>query len=844
MAKRDRRPDGMNQSFANAARLAYRLLNREWRAGELRVVLAALVVTVTSITAVGLFTDRMERAMVVGANELLAADLLLVSSSPLDPTISAEARRRGLATARTLSFASVVVVDDRFQLAAVKSVDDHYPLRGALRVAAAPFGEDQPASGVPAPGSVWLDARLMSVLGIGVGDQVTLGARGFVVSRVLSYEPDRGGDLFSIAPRLLMNIADVPATELVQAGSRVTHRLLFAGSAQQIDTFRAWLPGRLKDYERVQGVRDARPELRTALARADQFLGLAALVSVLLAGIAIAVAARRHAERHLDAAALLRCMGASQATVMRVYSLEVLGLGVLGSAIGCLLGYGAQAIIARVLGSMILAELPPPSWLPLATGSATGLAVLAAFALPPIVRLKQVSPARVLRRDLGPLPASTMGTYALAGLLCVGLIAWHAKDLRLAAYVLGGATVTVLALCALAYLLIRILGRLRQRVGTAWRFGFANITRRAGGSVMQMVAFGLGIMMLLLISLVRGDLLAEWRNQLPPDAPNYFLINVQPDEVSAVKQLLISRGVTSATFYPMVRGRLIAINDRPVRADDYSEPRAHRLAAHDFNLSWSSQPGADNRIVQGRWWSPDEHGQALLSVELGIAQAIGFGLGDRLSFQVGGQTVTGTIQSVRTVEWDSFNVNFFVVAPPGLFDAYPATYISSFHLPDDQRPVLVDLVRRFPSVTVIDVDALMSKVREIMERADQGMRYVFLFTLLAGFTVLLAAIQSTLDERRHETAILRTLGADRRSIRRGLLAEFLTLGALAGGLAALAATVVSAWLAIQVFHFPYQGNAWVWMIGILGGSVGIGIAGLLGTRQVLRHPPMESLRRL
>ena len=305
MVKRDRRPDGMNQSFASAARLAYRLLNREWRAGELRVVLAALVVTVTSITAVGLFTDRMERAMVVGANQLLEADLLLLSSSPLDPTISAEARRRGLATARTLSFASMVVVDDRFQLAAVKSVDDHYPLRGALRVAAAPFGEDQPASGVPAPGSVWLDARLMSVLGIDVGDQVTLGARGFVVSRVLSYEPDRGGDLFSIAPRLLMNIADVPATELVQAGSRVTHRLLFAGSAQQIDTFRAWLPGRLKDFERVQGVRDARPELRTALARADQFLGLAALVSVLLAGIAIAVAAWVH---YLEASHTRRCV--------------------------------------------------------------------------------------------------------------------------------------------------------------------------------------------------------------------------------------------------------------------------------------------------------------------------------------------------------------------------------------------------------------------------------------------------------------------------------------------------------------------------------------------------------
>ena len=832
------------QRFADTARLAYRLLKRQWRAGELRVLLAALVVAVASITAVSLFTDRMERAMEIGANELLAADLLVTSPVSIGAALQDEAVDLGLATARTLRFRSVAVVGERFQLTAVKAVDEDYPLRGALRVAEAPFAEDAVATGIPASGDVWVDARLIGILGIAVGDQVELGATRLRVSKVLSYEPDRGGDLFSIAPRLLMNLADVPATGLVQRGSRVKHRLVFAGASQTIALFRQWLSERLALQERIQGVRDARPELRTALGRASQFLGLAALVSVLLAGIAIAVAARRHADRHLDSAALLRCMGASQATVMRVYTLEVLGLGLIGSFIGCLLGYAAQALIAHVLGNMILAELPAPSWLPLATGSATGLAVLAAFALPPILRLRKVSPARVLRRDLGPLPAATIGTYALAVTLCVGLIGWHAKDARLATYVIGAGTGTVAALCALAYVLIRFLNRLRQRVGTAWRFGLANITRRARGSVMQMVAFGLGIMMLLLISLVRGDLLAEWRDQLPPDAPNYFLINVQPDEMSAVKQMLAEQGLVSAAFYPMVRGRLVAINDAPVHPDDYVDTRAQRLAARDFNLSWSAEPGSDNRIVEGRWWSRDEFGQPLLSVEIGIGQALGFATGDTLSFQIGGQSMTATVQSVRSVDWDSFRVNFFVVAPPGLLDDYPATYITSFHLPKDRRGTLIELVRRFPSVTVIDVDALLGKVREIMERADQGMRYVFLFTLLAGFTVLLAAIQSTLDERRHESAILRTLGADRGDVRRGLLAEFLTLGALAGGLAALAATLLSAWLAAQVFHFPYHGNPWVWVTGVVGGSLGIGFAGLLGTRMVLRHPPMESLRRL
>ena len=832
------------QGFLDAARLAYRLLKREWRAGELRVLLAALVITVASITAVGLFTDRMDRAMERGANELLAGDMLVSSSEPIDESLAVEARRRGLATARTLGFRSVVVVGERFQLAAVKAVDASYPLRGVLRVAEAPFADDAPAQGIPALGEAWLDARLISILDIRVGESVDVGARSLRVSRVLSYEPDRGGDLFSIAPRLLMNLDDVASTELVQRGSRVRHRLVFAGDAGVVDAFRAWLQPRLTLQERIEGVRDARPELRTALERSNQFLGLAALVSVLLAGIAIAVAARRHAERHLDGAALLRCMGASQATVTRVYTLEVLGLGVAGSLAGCVIGYGAQALIARVLGSMILTELPAPSWLPLLTGSATGLAVLAGFALPPIARLRSVSPARVLRRDLGPLPASTIGTYALAVVVSLALIAWHARDARLAAYVIGAGSAAVVALCALAYALIRILNRLRRRVGTAWRFGLPNITRRARGSVMQMVAFGLGIMMLLLISLVRGDLLAEWRASLPPDAPNYFLINVQHDDVPGVKALLGEYGLTSTDLYPMVRGRLVAINDSPVGPDDYADTRAQRLAARDFNLSWSAELGAGARLVAGRWWTREEHGQRLLSIEQGIGEALGFGLGDSLTFQIAGQQVSARVMSVRQVDWDSFDVNFFVVAPPGLLDAHPATYITSFHLPQDARGALIELVRRYPSITVIDVDALLGKVREIMERADQGMRYVFLFTLLAGFTVLLAAIQSTLDERRHESAILRTLGADRSAVRRGLLAEFLTLGALAGGLAAFSATLLSAWLAAQVFHFPYHGNPWVWLTGVLGGAVGIGAAGLLGTRGVLRHPPMESLRRL
>ena len=832
------------EELAHATRLAWRLLRREWRAGELRVLLAALIITVASISAVTLFTERMERAMARGANELLAADLVVQSRDPVNPEFAAEAARRGLDTAQVLELSSVVVAGDRFQLAAVKAVEAPYPLRGTLRVADAPFGADRATDAVPAPGTVWADPRLLGLLGVEVGERIDLGAASVEVASVLSYEPDRGGDLFSIAPRLLVNLADVPVTELVQPGSRVTHRLLVAGGAEQVAELRVWLTPRLAPRERIQGVRDARPELRTALARADQFLGLAALVSVLLAAIAIAVAARRHAERHLDGAALLRCMGAGQREVVSVYSLEILGIGLAGCMLGAAAGFAAQAVIARILGQMILAELPAPSWLPLLTGSATGLAVLAAFALPPLLALRDVPPARVLRRDLGRLPATTLGTYAGGLALVAALVAWHARDAVLAAWLLAGGIATVLALCLLAWLLIRALGGLRRRVGTAWRFGFANITRRARGSMMQMVAFGLGITLLLLITLVRSDLLEEWRAQLPPDAPNYFLINVQPDEVSELEAFLARHDQTDLPLYPMVRGRLVAINEREVDADDYADDRARRLAARDFNLSFAARPQPGNRIVAGRWWRESELDEALLSVETGIAETLGIGLGDTLTYDVAGERVSARVASLRSVEWDSFEVNFFVVSTPAVLEGYPAQYITAFHLPEGKRAVLIELLRAFPSVTIIDVDALISKVREIMDRANLAIRWVFLFTLLAGLTVLLAAIQSTLDERRHESAILRTLGADRGGVRRGLLAEFLTLGALAGTIAAFAATALSTVLASQVFHFGYHGSAWVWLLGILGGGAGVGLAGLLGTRSVLRHPPLESLRRL
>ncbi len=826
----------------NIFAFSLRALRRDWRAGELRILSIALIIAVAGLTTVGFFVDRVQQAMRLQANELLAADLVLLSSEPIAEARERDAHEMGLRTARTLAFRSVALAGERMQLVELKAVSEAYPLRGDLRLADAPFAADAPTRSIPARGEVWVAAPLLQALDIAVGDAITLGQAHFRVAKVLSYEPDRGGELFNIAPRLLMNIDDVSATRLIQRGSRVRHALLAAGEPAAIEVFKTGLSSRLALNERVLTLEEGRPELRRALERAQQFLGLAALVSVLLAGVAIAMAARRYADRHLDTSAIMRCLGATQATIMGAFALEMIWLGLLASLAGCVLGYAGHLALTGILAGLVTTSLPAPSLHPLLVAFPVGLVVLAGFALPPLLALRHVPPTRILRRDVATVSAGSALTYGAAVLTMIALMAWQAHDLKLFAWVAGGTLVTLLVLGASALLLVGELQRLRQRVGIAWRFGFANIARRARGSAVQIVAFGLAVMVLLLLSMVRGDLLAGWRNTIPAHTPNHFLINIQPDQVVALREFLAARGIDTPTLHPMVRARLVAVNGRPVSAEHFSDDHAKRHARREFNLSWAAALRADNRVVAGRWWEPAEHGQPFISFEQGLAHTLGIKLGDELKYNIAGSEIVLRVSNLRVVDWDTFNVNFFAILPPGVLETFPATYVTSFYLPIQGRGMLAGLVKAFPNVTVIDVAALMSKVRLIMERASNAIEYVFLFTVLAGLAVLYAAIQTTQDERRYESAVLRILGARRQQLLRGLLAEFVTLGALGGTVAGLAATALGYVLAEHVFHFPYQFNPWIWVLGWIGGAVGIGIAGVLGARDALQQPPAKTLR--
>ena len=824
-------------------KLALRLLGREWRAGELTLIFSALVVAVAAITTVSFFTDRVRQALTTQASQLLAADLVLISDHPIPPLFANRASASGLTLTRTLAFPSMVVQGQANQFAEVKAVSPGYPLRGELSVSRTLFGPAEVVHSGPQPGTAWADARLMQTLNLKVGDTVEVGQAHFTLAAVIAKEPDRAGDFFNIAPRLMLHSDDIARTQLIQPGSRVSYRLLIAGNTQQLAAYRAWAEPHLSRGERIEDVRDARPEIRSALDRAQRYLGLAALVSAILAAVAVALSSRQFVTRHLDSCAILRCLGASQATIFRLYLIQFVLLGLAASAVGSLVGYGGQALLAEFMRGRIVDALPPPSLWPLVEGLSIGLLLLLAFALPPLMHLKSVSTLRVLRRDLGMPRQRGIASYALGTALVAGVLVYRAGEIKLGLYVLGGLLGVVLGGLILGFAMLRVLALLRRRARGVWFYGLANAGRRRAASLTQIIGFSLGLMALLLLTLVRGDLLASWQSSLPPNAPNRFVINIQPDQLLALQQFFRTEKLDAPILSPMVRGRLVAINARPVLAKDYAEERAQRLVDREFNLSWADRPHSDNHFVAGHWWqandAPDQ-----FSVEEGLAKILNIKLGDRLTYDIAGTPISGRVTSLRKVEWDSMRVNFFVIAPPELLQAQPATYITSFYLPPGHEEMLNRLLRQFPNFTVIDVAAIMRDVRAIMTRVSDAVTFVFLFTLLAGLVVLYAAVAATRDERLYEAAIMRTLGARSRQLAAAQLIEFAALGTISGVLAATGASVTAFMLTQQVLHLPFAFNPWVWIAGVLGGMLGITLAGLLATRSVLRVPPLGVLRAL
>jgi putative ABC transport system permease protein len=825
-----------------ALRFALVTLLRDFKSGELSVLVLALLVAVSALTAVGFFTSRISQAVEQQAGEVLAADLKLRSARPLDAGYLESAAQSGLATAEYMSFPSVVFLGDTSALAAVRAVSPSYPLRGALKIADEPFGPARVTEESPAPGEAWADSRLLARLGAEVGTRVSIGATEVTIRHVLDYRPDQGSQFVDLAPTLLINLGDVPATQLIQPGSRVTYAYLFAGTPEQVAAFKSELTAAKKPTERLVDVADASPQIKASMDRAGRFLNLAGLVSVLLAAIAVAMAARRYASRHLDTVALLKSLGASQRFVVSISMIELVVLALGTAAVGALIGFLAQQGLGWLLRDVIRGDLPPPTWDAALLGLVTSAVILTGFALPPLLQLGRVPPARVLRHNIEPPPLRYTVVYGAAIAAVLAILLWIVRDLRLVMYVAGGTLATFVVLFAAGWLLVRALTGVRGGVGVAWRYGLANVSRRGRDSIVQVVAFGLGIMVLLLLAFVRSDLLDDWQASLPEQAPNHFMINIRPDETTALQAFFAERGVPSPELVPMVRARLTEINGEPADEIEFGNDRAANFVEREANLTWSRSLREGNELVAGEWWREGDGGGARVSVEREIAEVLGIELGDVLTYDVAGEPVTATVTSIREVAWDSFQPNFFMVFSPGTLDGAVGTYITSVYLPRSDRSMLVDLVRRFPEVTIIDIEAILSQVREVMDKASLAVQYVFLFTLFAGLTVLLAAIQATRDERRYESAMLRTLGASRRTVLQGVAAEFTAIGLLAGTLAATGATIAAYLLATRLFNLDYGFEFAPWIAGLLGGALLVGIAGTLATRSVVDSPPAATLR--
>lgn len=836
---------------------SWRMLRRDARAGEVHLLMAAVTIAVAALTAVGYFTDRVRQALERESHQLIGADLLLTADHPWPESWANEARARGLRVVETRTFPSMVTRgagdDLRAQLAEIKAVGEDYPLRGSLRTAPALNVPDAPAHGIPAPGTVWIDERLAATLAARVGDPLVVGKAVLPIAAVLTLEPDRGVNFFSVAPRLLMNLKDLPATELLQVGSRVAYRLLLAGDAAPIRQFQHDIEPRLGRGQRQEDAQSGRPEIRTALDRAQKFLGLSALLTVVLAAVSVALATRRYVQRHLDACAVMRCLGATQGVLLRVYLGQFAGLGVLAAAIGCVIGYLAHFALHAWLAQLLATPLPSPSWMPAAQGMIVGMLLLFGFAMPPLLQIKNVSTLRVLRRELGTPRASQLGGYVLGFAVLAGLMLWVAGDLELGLYVVGGFSAALLVFALIARLAIRLAAALRgsgrlaaaRRGGIGWRYGLASLERHASTSVVQVVALALGFMALLLLTVIRADLLEAWRRAVPPEAPNRFVVNIQPDQVEPVQALISAQGL-SAELVPMVRGRLTRVNDAEVSAASYTDDRAQRLIDREFNLSMRTDLPIGNRITVGRWFTPADlaggRSEGAASVEDGLAKTLGLSVGDRLTFVVAGEEIGLRIVGLRKVDWDTMRANFFVLTPPHVLHGYPASWITSLYLPPAQTDFVNSLVQAFPNLTVIDVAAILRQLQGIMDQVAQAVQFIFLFTVLAGIIVLHAALASAAEERRYELALMRALGARRRQLRRALLAEFAAVGALAGMIAALGAVGVGQVLASRVLKFDVAVDHWLLPVSAMAGALLIAAAGWFAAARLLNTAPVEGLR--
>jgi putative ABC transport system permease protein len=834
--------------------LAWRQMARDFRAGELRLLVVAVMLAVAALTAVAFFADRINGGLARDARQILGGDAIVASDQPAPPSFAAKAAELGLATALSTTFPSMGrAPDDKggaTRLVTAKAVAQGYPLRGKLRLADSPGGAETDLAAAPEPGTVWVDAAILSSLSLQVGETLLLGDASLRIAKVLVIEPDRGAGFLGFAPRVLLNQADLPATGLIQPASRVNYRLAVASRDQRdapVREFVRWVEAELKAQDlrgiRVESIASGRPEMRQTLDRAEKFLNLVALLAALLAAVAVGIAARDFASRHLDDCAMLRVLGQPQKRIATLYLAEFGCVGLLASALGVALGFAVHYVFVWLLSGLVDGALPPSSVWPALFGLGVGMTLLLGFGLPPVLQLARVPPLRVIRRDVGALKPASLAVLAAGAAGFVALLMAVSSDLKLGLIAVGGFAAAVAMFALLSYGAVMLLRRaVPESRAPRWLvLATRQIAARPAFAVLQVSALSVGLLALVLLVLLRTDLISAWRQATPPDAPNRFVINIQPEQGEAFRARLKEEGVARYDWYPMIRGRLVAINGKSVRPEDMVEERAKRLVDREFNLSHTATLPPHNELHGGQWTAEEAGG---LSVEEGLAQSLGVGLGDTLRFDIAGIPTEGRITSLRKVDWGSMRVNFFVIFPTETMTELPATYIAAFRAPDGRGAAFDNtLSRDFPNITNVDVSASIAQVQRVLDQVIRAVEFLFGFTLAAGLVVLFAAVTATREARAREFAVMRAMGASARLLGQVQRAELLGVGALAGVLASFAAIAVGWALARYAFEFSWNPSPWVPLIGGAAGALLALAAGWWGLREVLRRPVVETLRR-
>ena len=829
-----------------AVRLAWSQTLSLWRAGALNVLVFALILAVAALTAVSFFTQRIESALNQQGSLLIGGDLAIIADHPIPDRFILRAKKQKLDATRTYEFPSMVMHGESNQLVEIKAVESTFPLRGQLTIGHQFNDAGQAVQATPKVGEVWVEPRLASVLDIHVGDALQVGELRLTVSAILLKEPSRGGNMFSFAPRLMMNAADLPATQLIQYGSRVKYQLLLAATPDTVNRYAEQIRPELVRGERVEDVRNARPEIKVALDKAQQFLGLSAMVSVVLAMVAMLLSSLPYIKQSLNTFALMRCFGAQQVTVLQILTFQTLIIALCSAFIGGMLGFIAQLGLAKLAGSLFVETLPPTSVTPLLIGMLASVGMMVAVVLPHAWQMRNLSAMNILRRDTLILPLSSQAKFLPAVSVMIAMIFWQAHDINIAVSTIAAMLALSIVILGFVYVFSYFAQRFltmtpKNSVLASINIGVQGLKRRLGLSTVQMIGFCMGLMVIMLLTLIRGDLIRNWQASLPEVAPNRFVINIQPEQIDEVKQFFTEQKIQESAIFPMVRARLIRKNEQLISTVQWQDERAKRLAEREFNLSWAAQMQTDNKLIAGRWWQTNDYGKSLISLEEGLAKTLNINIGDQLLFDIAGRPLTLTVTSLRKVEWDTMRANFFAVTPPGVLDEFSASHISSFHLPIGAERSLNQLVKQHPNLTVIDIAALMQQVRGIMQKMSLAIEYVFVFSLIVGIAVLYAALVATREERVTEATLMRVFGASRQQVSTAYIAEFACIGFISALVASFAANGLAYYISVSILNIPFQFNLTLIVFSTFMVAILIPAAAWFGLRQFLNIPPRQLL---